>query len=109
MALVFPHGAGYVVNGAPPISYTDAERQARALQAVENLEGSGPDQKGEGIASSLRKLAGRIAREAVQRKLGLHHVSNVSKLLGHLSKHHAGVAEEDVEHAAVSLDVYSPP
>jgi len=65
--------------------------------------------RGAGIVSKLRGLAVKIGREAVQRKLGLHHVSNVSKLLSHLSIHHAGVAEEDSKHASAALDVYRSP
>lgn len=36
-------------------------------------------------------------------------MSNVSKLLSHLSKRHAGVAEEDAGHAAAAPDIYRPP
>jgi len=45
----------------------------------------------------------------LQRKLGLHHISTVAKLLGHASTHHAGVAAENAGHAAAAADDYLPP
>ena len=103
-------GPGFSVIGGPPVSFAAAGRQLRAIRAADALESSPEaDQEGEGIASTLRDLALRIGREAVQRKLGLHHVSNVATVLSHLSKHHSGVAPEDAEHAAAAADAYRPP
>ena len=94
----------------PPISFADAGRQLQAIRAADALESSSDvNQEGEGIASKLRDLAVRIGKEALQHKLGLHHISNVAKLLGHASKHHAGVAAEDAGHAAAAADVYLSP
>ena len=107
-------GNGFSVRNGPPVSYTDAGRQLRAIRAADALDsavdnqGLSADQEGEGIAAKLRDLAVRIGKEALQRKLGLHHISNVAKLLGHASKHHAGVAAEDAGHAAAAADVYLP-
>ena len=102
-------GPGFSVIGGPPVSFAAAGRQLRAIRAADALESSPEaDQEGEGIASTLRDLALRIGREAVQRKLGLHHVSNVATVLSHLSKHHSGVAPEDAEHAAAAADAYRP-
>jgi hypothetical protein len=105
---------GFSVLGSPPIAFADAGRQLRAIRAADTLEssvhwGDHVDQEGEGIASKLRDLAVRIGKEALQRKLGLHHVSNVAKVLGHLSKHHSGVAAEDAAHATAAADVYLAP
>ena len=101
---------GFSVLEGPPVSFTDAGRQLRAIRAADTLESSEHvDQEGEGIAAKLRDLAVRIGKEALQRKLGLHHISNVAKILGHASKHHAGVAAEDAGHAAAAADVYLAP
>ena len=108
-------GDGFSVRDGPPVSYTDAGRQLRAIRAADALDsavdnqGLSADQEGEGIAAKLRDLTVRIGKEALQRKLGLHHISNVAKLLGHASKHHAGVAVEDAGHAAAAADVYLAP
>jgi len=100
-------GPGFSVNDGPPVSYADAGRLLRLHRAADELEGT--DQESEGIARSLRDLAVRVGKEAIQRRLGLHHVSNVVKLLSHQSKHYAGVAPEDKGHASAALDVYKPP
>jgi len=100
-------GQGFSVRDGPPVSYADAGRLLRLHRAADELEGT--DQEGEGIASSLRALAVRLGKEAIKRHPGLHHVSNVVKLLSHHSKHYAGVADEDKGHASAALDVYKPP
>jgi len=97
---------GFSVRDGPPVSYADARRLLRLHRAADELEGT--DQEGEGIARSLRDLAVRVGKEAIQRRLGLHHVSNVVKLLSHHSRHHVGVADEDKGHATAALDVYNP-
>ena len=99
-------GPGFSVNDGPPVSYADAGRLLRLHRAADELEGT--DQESEGIARSLRDLAVRVGKEAIQRRLGLHHVSNVVKLLSHHSRHHVGVADEDKGHATAALDVYNP-
>jgi len=100
-------GQGFSVRDGPPVSYADAGRLLRLHRAADELDGT--DQEGEGIAASLRSVAVRLGKTATKRHLGLHHVSNVVKLLSHHSKHHAGVADEDKGHAAAALDVYRPP
>ena len=100
-------GDGFSVRNGPPVSYTDAGQLLRLHEAADEVEGI--DQEGEGLARSLRDLAVRVGRAALQRKLGLHHVSNVAKLLSHHSRHHAGVAREDAAHAAAAADVYRAP
>jgi len=99
-------GPGFSINGGPAVSYADAGRLLRLHRAADELEGT--DQEGEGIASSLRALAVRLGKTAITRHLGVHHVSNVVKLLSHHSKHHAGVSQEDKGHASAALDVYKP-
>ena len=101
---------GFSVLGGPPVSFTDAGRQLRAIRAADTLESSSyVDQEGEGLAEALRDLVIKFGKDTVQRKLGLNHVSNVAKLLGHESRHDAGVAAEDAGHAAAATDVYLPP
>jgi len=103
-------GNGFSVVGGPPVSFADAGRQLRAIHAADALDSADQtDQEGEGLAGALRNLVVKFGKDTVQRKLGLNHISNVAKLLGHASKHHAGVAAEDAGHAAAAADVYLPP
>lgn len=112
-------GPGFVVhqtiNGQPhawsdhPLSYRDACRQLRALELAEDIANRGVDQEGEGLIANLRDAALKLTRQHVNRKLGLHHVQNVSKVIQHLGKHHAGVQDEDADLASASKDAYNKP
>jgi len=82
------------------------DRQARASQAVDAIEAFEPDLIQEGELPLFASQQAAYPRTLCSVKLDLHHVSNISKLLSHLSKHHVTVAEEDVDHAAAALDIY---
>jgi len=97
---------GFSVVGGPPVLFADAGRLLQAIRAADTLDSANEiDHEGEGLAGVPRN---KFGKGTVQRKLGLNHISNVAKLLGHASKHNAGVAAEDAGHAAAAADVYSP-